>query len=747
MSAEAGPLPAFPYGAVYFRKSNPPAADWERDYGTAGEDGLNVFRHWFLWSAIEVAPGVFDWAEYDKQLDLAARNGMKTVVAEFLSAAPEWAWRTYAHARYQDASGKPATSSMGGSSATGGFPGLCLDNPDVRRLGERFLIGLAERYRDHPGMGGYDVWNECNFSRSYCYCPATIERFREWLAEKYGSLEALARAWYRYSFATWADVDAPRQLGPYPESLDWLQFRVDNAYGLMRWRVAVLRQHDPHHPITAHGVAQTLTDHGPSVNDEWRAAAEVDSFGFTWIAARRGDEPWKHFHAVDLVRAGSRGKPFWHAEAQAGTLWLQPQVAGRPRDDGRLATPEDVRYWSLTSFAGGATGWLCPRWRPLLDGPLFGAFGPYAMDGGRTPRSEMTSHLAKWAAAPAQAELWRARPVQGEVGIVFAPESNIFNYLQQGSTDWYAECARGAYQGFFDLNVQPDWVNVDDLLPASGQPAPYRLLYLPFPVHLRPQSAARLRDWVEQGGTLVSEACPGYFGERGRVGTVQPNLGLDELFGARERYVEFTPDIGDDLTFSVRGVGGAVPGALYTQVYEPAGGEVVGAFTPGYGAVGGLPAVVDHRFGTGRTRLVGTFPGAARHRAVGPVERRGLPRGSTFTTHRIAEVAGMSAAERLRGSGAFFAGLLDWAGITPHVRTSNPAVVARLHRDARSGAVVVWALNPTSQAQRADLTFASSWGAAGAARVYWGGAPPVVGGNTATVDIGPRDAVVFGLSS
>ena len=51
-------LPKFPYGAVYFRKSNPPQEDWERDYQKAAEDGMNIFRHWFIWSAIEIAPGV-----------------------------------------------------------------------------------------------------------------------------------------------------------------------------------------------------------------------------------------------------------------------------------------------------------------------------------------------------------------------------------------------------------------------------------------------------------------------------------------------------------------------------------------------------------------------------------------------------------------------------------------------------------------------------------------------------------------
>ena len=29
------PAPVFPYGAVYFRKTNPPEADWARDHQTA----------------------------------------------------------------------------------------------------------------------------------------------------------------------------------------------------------------------------------------------------------------------------------------------------------------------------------------------------------------------------------------------------------------------------------------------------------------------------------------------------------------------------------------------------------------------------------------------------------------------------------------------------------------------------------------------------------------------------------------
>ncbi len=301
----------------------------------------------------------------------------------------------------------------------------------------------------------------------------------------------------------------------------------------------------------------------PAAADDWRAADLAEAYGYTWGSSRHGDEPWKQIHAVDLVRASSRGKPFWHAEAYAGPLWLAQNVLNKPRDEGRIAAPEDIRYWDMTSFMCGATGLLYLRWRPLLDGPLFGAFGGYGMDGSRTPRSEMVSKVGKWTAAPEQEKLWQSRPIKGEIGIVYVPETQIFDYSQQGNTDFYAKSMQGAYQGFFDNNIQADWVHIDDIDERS-------LLYLPFPVMLNEETAEKLRDWVAAGGTLISEGCPAYFGDRGHVGQVQPNYGLDELFGARESYVEFVPDLLDDeqLNFS----GTPVWGGIYLQAYEPTTG-------------------------------------------------------------------------------------------------------------------------------------------------------------------------------
>ena len=690
-------LPAFPYGAVYFRKSNPPREDWQRDYGTAAEDGMNAFRHWFLWSAVEIAPGEYDWEEYDRQLDLAAENGMKTIIAEMITAAPEWAFRTYAHARFETREGQKVHSSMGASSVTSGFPGLCLDNEDFRGVAEQFLRQLVERYRDHPGMGGYDIWNECNYSHNTCYCPATAGKFQAWLREKYGDLRTLGRAWHRYSYATWEDIEPPRILGQYPDVQDWLEFRIDNAYRLMRWRAELIRSLDSRNRITAHGVVGSLTILAPGGADDWRSAAEVETYGYTWGSSRHGDEPWKQLHAVDLVRASSRGKPFWHAETYAGPLWMQPQVLNKPRDEGRIASPEDIRYWDMTSFMAGATGMFYLRWRPLLDGPLFGAFGSYGMDGSRTPRSEMVSKIARWVTAAEQERLWQSRPIKGEVGIVFAPETQLFIYAQQGSTAFYSQSMQGAYRGFFENNIQADWVHIDDI-------DEYDLLYLPIPVMLSQKSADKLRAWVAAGGTLVAEGCPAYFGDRGHVGTVQPNYGLDEVFGARESYVEFTPDLLSDLRINASGV--PVWGGIFLQAYEPTTGTAVGWYEDG------RVAMVENSFGNGRTRLIGSMAGAG-HAAHSP-----------------------------QGSERFFADVLSFGGKEQHVRCSDPQVKARLHTG--DGGTFLWVANPTRQPRPVRLQLGESWGAYSAASTRWG-ATAEISGRAITLTAPARDVTVLAL--
>ena len=127
------------------------------------------------------------------------------------------------------------------------------------------------------------------------------------------------------------------------------------------------------------------------------------------------------------------------------------------------------------------------RCRPLLDGPLFGAFGSYAMDGSRTPRSDMASrHRQMGQRAGAERRCWRREPVKGDIGILVIPEAQAFDYLlnHEGKFDTYAAAMWGAYRGFFDNGIQADWVHIDDI-------DAYDTLYVALPDHAHRPSTPR----------------------------------------------------------------------------------------------------------------------------------------------------------------------------------------------------------------------------------------------------------------
>jgi beta-galactosidase len=236
----------------------------------------------------------------------------------------------------------------------------------------------------------------------------------------------------------------------------------------------------------------------------------------------------------------------------------------------------------------------------------------------------------------------------------------------------------------------------------------YDLLYMPYPVMLTSETAARLVKWVEHGGSLISEGCPAYFGDRAHVGERQPNLGLDALFGAMESGVLFTPDLLNDLTLTVGGR--FARGGLFRQQYTPTTGQAVGAYDDG------SVAAVQHAIGRGRTLLVGTFPGYGHWQ------------------HTADE-----------GCREFFAWLLDWAGHIPHVRVTDTRITARLQ--ATEGRLYLWLTNPTRSALPVHVDVSSRWGRIVDARVRLGKPvePPVVGSDDLNLTMPARDGVVLEL--
>lgn len=691
-------LPVFPYGAVYFRKHNPPSEDWETDYKTAADLGVNMFRHWFLWNVIENTPGKYDWSDYDKQMDLAAKNGIVTIIAEHSNQAPVWYAEAHPKWRTMAADGTYATGVSVGvaGAAPGGSSSICMDNPEAYKAQQAFQTALVMRYRNHPSTIGYDIWNESlgggGGGGATCYCPYSQAKWHDWLKAKYGTLEDLAKALHIYSFGKWENIPPGGEGGGGAASvdafaIDWNEYTSQRGIRFFKERVELFRKLDPNHLVTGHKDGQ------PTLAANYFAASKIlDYYGTTWVQSRHGDSPWMLFQGLDIVRGEAGNKPWWHAEAEAGSLWMQPQVPGRAREDGRMTLTGDVTLWNMQSMALGAKGILYPRWRPILDGPLFGAFGPMGMDGSITERSLEASKVAKWANVNPQ--LWKSNPVRGDVAILLLPEAQTFSI--SASAQYYTQSVQGVYRAFFDSNIQPDFIQLESL-------KDYPVVYLPFPIALKQSTVDMLTAYVQNGGKLICEGTPAYWGENAHVGEVQPNLGLDKLFGAKEKFVEFVPDLLENLTLNVRG--SKIGGRYFRQEYTAAGGIVVGTYD------NGNAAAIENASGRGKTLLIGTFP------------------GGSYVKSQSADTK------------KFFAGLLEWAGVSQRVIVSDTQVQVRLHEGA--GGKYLWVVNPTRGPK--DVTIQVTDSGVKAGKDLWGGKQATMNGKDIKVAVDSRSVAVIPL--
>ena len=588
------------FGAVYFRKTAPPSSDWEMDYQAAAQDGHTLFRHWFCWNAIETKRGVFDWNDYDKQLDLGIQYGIQTVIAEMSVDSPEWLnHELYGIGSIVDAHGKCQKSEMHTSSATGGHYCLCYDNLAVEEATNRFLKELALRYKDHPGLYGYDVFNECTLYSPdrLCYCQHTNKRFVEWLKAKYENIDQLAKAWGRYSLCDWEQIQLPAQMGPYAECVDAILFWNDNTFSNMQKKIAVLKQYDPNHKIIAHGNARSFNDIATCCGNDYKGSVLCDVFGYTYYHGTACNP----FLAGDLIRSASDGKPFWRAEAIGNSDYQSRSAKQQPQLHKDLSSnPDYLRMDALISIVCGATAYMSPRWRPLLSGPLACSFGWYGLDGSPTKRSEEIRKLNEWCMQDNVLPLWNARPAKADAAIVLIDEAQIFSYLfgQYGNyhdyyNHTYSICVQGIHKAFLDSNIPCDIVQLNRI-------DEYKLVYLPYPLALSEHQVATLMDWVEKGGILITEGGFAYFDHHLKARLVMQSEQLCSFHGCQPLEMPLSPDRFNEL--KVCSDDGDFYGGVYRQSFDKVYGKILARYEDS------SVACVQNQWGAGQVISIGTMP-------------------------------------------------------------------------------------------------------------------------------------------
>lgn len=295
----------------------------DQDFDAMEAAGCNVMAVGiFSWSKYEPREGEYHFEWMDGLLDRLHARGMKAILATPTAAKPAWLSAAYPSSRIVDAQGRRAPH--------GGRHNHCRTSADYRRLAVTINTKLAERYGNHPAVALWHVNNEYGSGR--CHCQECLTAFRSWLQTRYGTLEALNKAWWTdfwsHRFEAWDQID-PVDPSIQGLMLDWARFTSDQTLDFFLTESEPLRRLTPHIPITTNF-------HGPDVGlDYFAFARHLDVASFDsyprWhaegndaaVAARAA------FH-FDLIR-GTKGKPFLLMESSPSqTNWQGVSPLKRP---------------------------------------------------------------------------------------------------------------------------------------------------------------------------------------------------------------------------------------------------------------------------------------------------------------------------------------------------------------------------------------------------------------------------------
>lgn len=276
-------------GAVHYWRLD--RDKWDGILESVKDLGFNMISIYIPWEAHEIERGKFDFGQIDPRTDIDAfltlceDKGFKIVVRPGPQINSELTWFGYPGRILADES-LHALSAQGSKAILTQVPKPI---PALSYAADKFFEETALWYdaiceilarHAHNNGGGIvaaQVDNEMAFffginAYSGDFSDASLARYRQFLVEKYGSLEAINTV-YGTSHATLEEVDAPRRFtatdkAEIPFQVDWIEYRerylvdsMDRLAGMMRERgldqIALF--HNYPHPLGPGGAASGFT--------------------------------------------------------------------------------------------------------------------------------------------------------------------------------------------------------------------------------------------------------------------------------------------------------------------------------------------------------------------------------------------------------------------------------------------------------------------------------------------------------
>ena len=601
------PYQTFLYGVVYYPEQWPETR-WDEDLARIAQTRMNVVRMGEgAWSVWEPEESRYDFALFDRALALCERHGLRAIMGTPTYTPPAWLTERYPEVLRVDYGG---TRLRHGSRRHYNYTA-----PVYLEKSRAITRTLAEHYRSHPAVVGWQVDNELNCHLDVSFAASDHEAFRAWCRERYGTLEQLNHAWgtafWSQTYAAWDEVWLPRPTVTYQNPgllLDFYRFTSDVTIRFGAIQYEILKQVAPHQFVT-HNAFQSMTN----VDLPRLVEAAVDFVSY---------DSYPEFKVCDLTlpedfrdRAESRllarmrgvSPKFMVLEQQSGPSGqIGGVLNGNPDYLHPTPKPGQMRLWCWNSIANGADGLLFFRWRSLPYGAEAHWNGLLSHDERITWRLDEAKRLGDEIQRLATT-LLGTRCV-GDAAILYDYDNESHALIENATGQHRETSEQEVYRALSERHLTPDVRALAGV--RGGQDlAGYRVVFFPHAHLLTAADLAPLRAYVEAGGTLVFGCWSAYRDRHHWCYDAAGKAFFEELTGVRVAEFTFVPE-GTTSTLRFGGSGGPrLDAPVFNEVLTPvaAGGnvEVLATYAEDYYA--GQPALTLHRVGQGRVVYTGCF--------------------------------------------------------------------------------------------------------------------------------------------
>jgi beta-galactosidase len=569
------------YVGANYHPHDSKVADWKRDIPLMKAAGFKVVRMGHLaWDSYEPSDGRFEFEWFDQVMDLMGQAGIKVILDLAVRPAPIWLHYKYPSISITDSSGNRLYPNHRYMEDIG--------DPAYQEYAFRFAEALVRRYAPHPALLAFGIDNEPG-DGPISYSETVRHRFVSWLQRKYPTVDTLNQAWagQRWSrrIGRFDEVGLPLSgsiSGPPERMLDFRRFVSDEVNQFLSRLIETVN-------VNAPGVLTTtnMWYYSPLKYFDYSALAYTGKLTRGGCGFYPGNSLVENGGIKQALFGMARIQfenttPFWCTEFTTMT-----------------AVPKSIRKSAYASLLFGnqmICGWT---WQSMPAGEEQYLEGMVDWDG--VPNRKYDEYKQIAAEFKKIERYGFPYKVQAEVGLAFSFPSQI---VSAAYPELHDDQLQNSFNLFFERNIDTRVVEI------SRSELKYKLLIVPGVAVMDETTAARIRDYVNKGGTVIMTAGSALVDVNSQVfATTLPGR-LSDVFGIRIAGYE-EPTVLNEISREshsgkeIRVVCNDRSTVVESQrfdVIEAKGADVLGRIVS---LDKDYPVVTSHRYGKGRAIYAG----------------------------------------------------------------------------------------------------------------------------------------------